>query len=86
MVSRLCFPRYSWLPDHLSREGVRYAYFIDDNFWEITPDIDVRLAQLFRHPATVKTLDTLLRHDPVVLTCSNPLRDSVESRFSDVKS
>jgi hypothetical protein len=51
VVSRLCFPRYSWLPDHLAREGVRYAYFVDDNFWEITADIDVRLARFFRHPA-----------------------------------
>ena len=84
IVSRLCFPRYSWLPDHLSREGVRYAYFLDDNFWEITPDIDVRLAQFFRHPATVETLDAFVRHAAVVLTWSQPLRDYVASRFADI--
>lgn len=84
IVSRLCFPRYSWLPDHLSREGVRYAYFIDDNFWEITPDIDVRLARFFRHPATVDTLDAFVRQAAVVLTWSQPLRDYVASRFSDI--
>ena len=66
IVSRLCYPRYSWLPDHLSREDVRYAYFVDDNFWEITPDIDVRLARFFRHPATVETLDAFVRHAAVV--------------------
>jgi glycosyltransferase involved in cell wall biosynthesis len=85
IFSRLCFPRYSWLPDHLLREGVRYAYFIDDNFWEITPDIDVRLAQFFRHPATVETLDAFVRHAAVVLTWSEPLRDYVASRFSDIR-
>jgi glycosyltransferase involved in cell wall biosynthesis len=84
IVSRLCFPRYSWLPDHLSREGVRYAYFVDDNFWEITPEIDERLAQFFRHPATVDTLDAFVRHAAVVLTWSKPLRDYVVSRFSDI--
>ncbi|HEX3631224.1 MAG TPA: glycosyltransferase [Casimicrobiaceae bacterium] len=86
IVSRLCYPRYSWLPGHLSREGVRYAYFIDDNFWEITPEIDVRLASFFRDPATVDTLDAFVRHAAVVLTWSQPLRDYVASRFSDVRS
>jgi glycosyltransferase involved in cell wall biosynthesis len=85
IVSRLCFPRYSWLPDHLSREGVRYAYFIDDNFWEITADIDAGLARFFRHPATVDTLDTFIRYAAVVLTWSKPLRDYVISRFSGIQ-
>lgn len=84
IVSRLCYPRYSWLPGHLSREGVRYAYFIDDNFWEITPEVDVRLARFFRHPATVDALDAFVRHAAVVLTWSQPLRDYVGSRFSDI--
>ena len=85
IVSRLCFPRYSWLPEHLSREGVGYAYFIDDNFWEITTDIDVQLAGFFRHPATVDTLDAFCRHAAVVLTWSEPLRDYVSSRFSNIR-
>jgi glycosyltransferase involved in cell wall biosynthesis len=63
---------------------VRYAYFIDDNFWEITADIDVRLARFFRHPATVDTLDAFVRHAAVVLTWSKPLRDYVGSRFSGI--
>lgn len=85
IVSRLCYPRYSWLPDHLSRDGVRYAYFIDDNFWEITADIDVRLARFFRHPATVDTLDAFVRNAAVVVTWSEPLRDYVATRFSDIR-
>ncbi len=84
IVSRLCFPRYSWLPGHLSREGVRYAYFLDDNFWEITPDIDVRLARFFRHPATIDALDAFVRHAAVVLTWSQPLREYVNSRFGEI--
>ena len=81
VVSRLCFPRYSWLPGHLARAGVRYAYFIDDNFWAITADIDVRLARFFRHPATVETLDAFVRHAAVVVAWSEPLREYVASRF-----
>ncbi|MEP6997166.1 MAG: glycosyltransferase [Betaproteobacteria bacterium] len=81
VISRLCFPRYSWLPSHLARRGVRYAYFLDDNFWEITAEIDVRLARFFRHPATIETLDTFVRHAAVVLTWSQSLRDYVADRF-----
>jgi len=84
IVSRLCYPRYSWLPRHLSRLGVRYAYFIDDNFWEITPDIDARLARFFRHPATIAALDAFVRNAAVVLTWSQPLREYVASRFADI--
>ena len=80
IVSRLCYPRYSWLPEHLSSEGIRYAYFIDDNFWEITADIDVRLARFFRHPATVDTLDAFVRNAAVVVTWSKPRAASRGSR------
>ena len=84
VVSRLCFPRYSWLPGALKREGVRYAYFLDDNFWEITAEIDERLAQFFRHPATIDALDAFVRNAAVVLTWSAPLRDYVAARFPGV--
>ena len=85
IVSRLCYPRYSWLPARLATQGRRYAYFIDDNFWEITPAIDPRLARFFRHPATRDALDAFVRHAAVVLTWSKPLRDFVAARFADAR-
>ena len=36
IVSRLCHPSMRWLPRYLAGQGVRYAYFLDDNFWELT--------------------------------------------------
>lgn len=80
IVSRVCFPRFSWLPDYLSRRHCRYAYFIDDNFWEITGDTDIGLANFFQHPATVKTLDAFVRHAAVVLCWSPRLRQYVATR------
>ncbi|HKW79428.1 MAG TPA: glycosyltransferase [Casimicrobiaceae bacterium] len=85
VVSRLCYPRYSWLPHRLAGMGGRYAYFIDDNFWEITSAIDPRLARFFRHPATLATLDSFVRHAAVVLTWSRPLRDFVAARFAEAR-
>ncbi len=83
VVSRLCYPRFSWLPGHLSRHGRRYAYFIDDNFWEITHETDVSLANFFRHPATVETLDAFVRNAGVVICWSPRLREYVASRHPD---
>ena len=81
VISRLCYPRFAWLPGHLARHGVRYTYFIDDNFWEITHETDVDLAQFFRHPATVETLDAFVRNAGVVVFWSPRLRDYVVARY-----
>ena len=83
IVSRLCYPRFSWLPGYLSRRHRRYAYFIDDNFWEITHETGVDLANFFRHPATVETLDAFVRNAGVVICWSPRLRDYVAARHPD---
>jgi glycosyltransferase involved in cell wall biosynthesis len=80
IVSRLCYPRFSWLPEHLSRRQLRYAYFLDDNFWEITHQTSLDLAAFFQHPATVETLDVFVRHAGVVVCWSSRLRDYVAAR------
>jgi glycosyltransferase involved in cell wall biosynthesis len=83
IISRLCYPRFSWLPGYLADRRRRYAYFIDDNFWEITQDTDLSLALFFRHPATVETLDAFVRGAGVVICWSPRLRDYVASRHPD---
>ena len=83
IVSRLCYPRFSWLPDHLSRHQLRYAYFLDDNFWEITHQTSLDLAAFFQHPATVETLDAFVRHAGVVVCWSPRLRDYVAARHPE---
>jgi glycosyltransferase involved in cell wall biosynthesis len=80
IVSRLCYPRFSWLPGHLSRRQLRYAYFLDDNFWEITHQTGFDLANFFQHPATVETLDAFVRNAGVVVCWSPRLRDYVARR------
>jgi glycosyltransferase involved in cell wall biosynthesis len=83
IVSRLCYPRFSWLPGHLSRRKLRYAYFLDDNFWEITHQTDVGLAAFFQHPATVETLDSFVHNAAVVICWSPRLCDYVAARHPD---
>ena len=86
LISRLCHPSLSWLPAHLHAGGHPYAYFLDDNFWELTPEVDPHLASFFGHPAVIATLDTFVRHARRVIVWSPRLRDFVRTRFpgSDV--
>ena len=83
IVSRLCYPRFSWLPGYLSRRRLRYAYFLDDNFWEITHQTGFDLANFFQHPATVETLDAFVRDASVVICWSPRLREYVAARHPD---
>jgi hypothetical protein len=80
IVSRLCHPRMRWLADYLV-ERVGYVYFLDDNFWELTPETDPHLANFFNHPAAVATLDTFAQRARRVVTWSTRLRDYVKARF-----
>jgi glycosyltransferase involved in cell wall biosynthesis len=83
IVSRLCYPRFSWLPSHLSSRQLRYAYFLDDNFWEITHQTGFDLANFFQHPATVETLDMFVRNAGVVICWSPRLREYVAARHPE---
>lgn len=83
IVSRLCFPRFSWVPGYLCRRHCRYAYFIDDNFWEITANTDIGLAAFFQHPATIETLDAFVHNAGVVICWSPRLRQYVAERHPD---
>jgi len=83
VISRLCHPSFSWLPDFLAERGIRYAYFLDDNFWELTPDVDRHLASFFNHPAVLATLDGFVRGANRVIVWSRLLREYLVARFPE---
>jgi glycosyltransferase involved in cell wall biosynthesis len=85
VISRLCHPSYGWLPEYLAERGVAYAYFLDDNFWELTPEVDVHLAAFFNHPAVIATLEHFVRAARRVIVWSQRLRDYLAERFPDVE-
>jgi hypothetical protein len=81
LVSRLCHPSLRWLPAYLGERGHAYAYFLDDNFWELTPEVDPHLAAFFGHPAVLATLDAFVRGSRRVIVWSARLGDYVRGRF-----
>lgn len=80
IVSRLCHPGYAWLPRYLAERGRRYAYFLDDNFWELDETVDRQLVPYFTNPAVVATLDEFITKAGVVLVMSKRLRDYILRR------
>ena len=85
VVSRLCHPQYGWLPDYLVRRGIRYAYFLDDNFWELTAAVDTHLAQFYTHPFVRRTLDDFIARASMCIVMSPRLGAYVESRLPGVR-
>lgn len=85
VISRLCHPSYGWLPEYLAERNVPYAYFLDDNFWELTPEVDVHLAAFFNHPAVLATLEHFVRAARRVIVWSQRLQGYLAHRFPDVE-
>jgi len=81
LISRLCHPSLSWLPAHLRERGAGYAYFLDDNFWELTPDVDPHLALFSGQPAVIATLDVYVRGARRVIVWSERLAAWLRERF-----
>jgi glycosyltransferase involved in cell wall biosynthesis len=81
VISRLCHPSLSWFPGYLAQHGWRYAYFLDDNFWELTDDVDPHLAPFYTNPAVVATLAAFVRGAAVVIVWSPLLRDYIAAKF-----
>lgn len=79
-ISRVCHPAYAWLPRYLRSRGVRYAYFLDDNFWELTADVDPGLATFYQNPAVLRVLDDYVQHAQVVVVMSRRLGAYIAAR------
>ncbi len=84
-ISRLCHPSYDWLPRYLAERGVRYAYFLDDNFWELTPAVDVHLAEFFGHRAVRTVLDRFVSNAAVTLVMSRRLGAYIAQRHPEAR-
>jgi glycosyltransferase involved in cell wall biosynthesis len=85
VVSRLCHPGFGWLPRYLQARGLRYAYFLDDNFWELDASVDRHIAPHFNNPAVMQTLDEFIAGAAVVLVMSKRLRDYVARRHPEAR-
>ena len=81
VISRLCQPFLSWLPDYFSQRGLRYAYLLDDNFWELPPEMDEVVAPFYNHPAVLATLERYVRGAAVVIVWSERMRQYLVDRF-----
>jgi glycosyltransferase involved in cell wall biosynthesis len=81
IVSRLCLPELSWLPEYFADRGVTYSYFLDDNFYELTTEYDVHNAAFFSHPAVHATLDKFLRGAHRIIVMSPTLARYLDTRF-----
>jgi glycosyltransferase involved in cell wall biosynthesis len=79
--SRFCVPTHAWLPDYLAKRGVGYLYFLDDNFWSLTPDVDAHLSVFFSHPETMRTLDAFIGGARAALVMSMRLGDVIATRL-----
>jgi glycosyltransferase involved in cell wall biosynthesis len=80
VFSRLCHPRYRWIPAELKRLGKPYAYFLDDNFYAFTPEQDPYHAPFFTHPSTLECLDEFIREAKEVIVFSDVLRRELQAR------
>jgi glycosyltransferase involved in cell wall biosynthesis len=84
-ISRLCHPRYRWLPDYLREQNCNYVYFLDDNFFELTTDYDVFNGAFFSHPAVHDSLTHYLRAAARVWLMSAPLEHYLHERLPDLR-
>lgn len=81
IVSRLCLPELAWLPGYLAQQGLRYSYFLDDNFYELHTHYDAHNAAFFSHPAVHATLDEFLSGAERIIVMSPALADYLKARF-----
>ncbi len=84
VISRLALPRLSWLPEYLAKHGIRYAYFLDDNFFEIDARQDPYHAAYFRRAGVCNTLSAMLQGASPVWVQSPPLAAYLRHRFPTV--
>ncbi|WP_224794783.1 hypothetical protein, partial [Pseudomonas fluorescens] len=80
---RVSDPSYYWLPAYLKKNGIPYAYYLDDNFWKITGT--GQLARYYQAPEVVRSLDEFVRGAEFVITHTQVMADFITDRFPGVK-
>lgn len=79
-ISRLCHPRYDWLPGYLRDRGLPYVYVLDDDFFSLTAEQDRHNAAFFNHPAVHQALERFLREAAAVWVMSEVLAQRLSAR------
>lgn len=82
VVSRVCNPRLSWLPDYLAERRQPYVYFLDDNLLELTAVQDAANAAYYGHPAVRAALLKFLRHAAAIWVMSPGLQAYLRDRLA----
>lgn len=80
---RVSDPRFRWLPTYLKKHGIRYAYYLDDNFWKITGTSE--LARYYQSEWVVNALDEFVRESEFVITHNPMMADFISRRFPGVR-
>jgi glycosyltransferase involved in cell wall biosynthesis len=80
-LSRFCMPSHAWLPDYFAKGGIGYVYFLDDDFWALTGEVDPHLAAFFAHPETVRTLDAFIGGARAAVVMSKRLGEVIRARL-----
>ena len=80
-VSRLCHPRYAWLPAHLAARGAPYVYLLDDDFFVLDPSYDRANGSFFSHPEVHRSLTAFLLGSRAVWVMSPVLGERLRARL-----
>ncbi|MFN3629856.1 MAG: hypothetical protein ACK4XK_07335 [Casimicrobiaceae bacterium] len=80
-ISRLCHPRYAWLPAHLASRGAPYVYLLDDDFFALDPGYDRANGAFFSHPEVHGSLTAFLRGARAVWVMSEILGERLRHRL-----
>lgn len=80
---RISDPGFYWLPAYLKRNGISYAYYVDDNFWKITGSSP--LARYYQSPNVVNSMDEFIRGAAFVITHTKVMADFITDRFAGVR-
>ena len=79
LFSRVCDPKYAWLPIWLKKAKARYAYYLDDNLWEYRADNHV--ARYYARPDVQMCLNRFIAKAAYVIVNSERLGSEVSRRF-----
>lgn len=80
---RICDPKYSWLPGYLRKNGISYAYYLDDNFWRISGSGEI--TRHYQSAEVVSALDAFVQGAAFVITHNTALAEFITRRFPGLK-
>lgn len=83
LFSRVCDPKYAWLPDWLKKAGARYAYYLDDNLWEYNAANHV--AKHYARSDVQTCLNRFVANAAFVIVNSRQLGNEISRRFPGVE-